>query len=483
MYKKGYFCNPILEIMIRKNIIRPLITLVVLLISSVTATADKKIYLLSDIHVMSEELLDSPDNQAWQAYLADSKKMVDQSVPIFNKLYSLIIAEKPDLLLITGDMTKDAEKASHEYVIKKLTEIEATGIPVLVIPGNHDRGWQPDGKVYQNNTTEDAKLVSDKRFPEYYKDFGYEEGSELHGTTLTYVTEVWPGLTLIGIDSGQTATVDEDAVTWACAKAKEAKDKGQQVIAMMHHALLPHIYAQEVIHVNSVVSNNEEIRDRLMAAGVKVMLTGHYHISDITRYTNLQGQEIYDVCTGSPIAYPCDYRVLTFNDDFSRLKISTKSVTEINEVPNFKDYAKGRLHKAVETWAAKRFTFSEIGFINALAASIVADIFIIHAEGNEPQSDNSALMSQFASIAPEGFNEIIQSMLGDYPSPEEKDNVVDDRELTITMPVIPTAIRQLPTTPVADQPVWYTLQGVRLNSVPTLPGIYLKNGQKVIVSH
>ena len=96
---------------------------------------------------------------------------------------------------------------------------------------------------------------------------------------------------------------------------------------------------------------------------------------------------------------------------------------------------------------------------------------------------NAFLMSQFASIAPEVFNEVIQSMLGDYPSPEEKDNVVDDRELTITMPAIPTAIHQLPTTPVADQPVWYTLQGVRLNSVPTLPGIYLKNGQKVIVSH
>lgn len=463
--------------------IRHLIILSILLICCTPVFSDKKIYTLSDVHVMSPLLLDSPDNLAWQEYLADSKIMMDYSKPVFDKLCSQIITDKPDLLLIVGDMTKDGEIESHEYVINKLTEIESAGIPVFVIPGNHDRGWQQNAKIYRNNIAEDTKYTSMSRFSNYYKDFGYGEGSELHGTTLTYATEIWPGLTLIGIDSGQTAAVDEDAVTWACTKAKEAKDKGQQVIAMMHHALLPHIYAQELIHVNSVVSNNEEIRDQLMAAGVKVMLTGHYHISDITRYTNPQGQEIYDVCTGSPIAYPCDYRVLTFNDDFSRLKISTKSVTEINEVPNFNDYAKGRLHKAVETWAAKRFTFSEIGFINALAASIVADIFIIHAEGNEPQSDNSALMSQFASIAPEGFNEVIQSMLGDYPSPEEKDNVVDDRELTITMPAIPTAIRQLPTTPVADQPVWYTLQGVRLNSTPTLPGIYLKNGQKVIVSH
>ena len=105
--------------MIRKVQIKSIITLLILVVCTITATADKKIYLLADIHVMSEELLDSPDNQVWQAYLADSKKMVDQSVPVFNKLCSLIIAEKPDLLLITGDMTKDAEKASHEYVIKK----------------------------------------------------------------------------------------------------------------------------------------------------------------------------------------------------------------------------------------------------------------------------------------------------------------------------------------------------------------------------
>jgi 3',5'-cyclic AMP phosphodiesterase CpdA len=467
--------------MIRKYLIRPFILVVLLFVSSISATADKKIYLLSDIHVMSPELLDSPDNAAWQAYLSESKKMVDLSVPIFNKLCSQIIADKPDLLLIAGDMTKDAEKASHEYVINKLTEIEASGIPVFVIPGNHDRDWQADGKVYQNNTAEDAKLLSSKRFPLRYEHFGYGEGSDLHGTTLTYATELWPGLTLIGIDTGQTATIDADAVTWARKKANEAKNKGQQVIVMMHHALLPHIYGQAFIHASSVVANNEEIRDQLMAAGIKVVLTGHYHVSDITRYTNPQGQEIYDICTGSPISYPCDYRILTFNHDFSELKIATKSVTEINEVPNFKDYAKGRLHDAVKIWAGKRIAFSEIGFINELVAGYVADVFVIHAEGNEPQSDNTTLVSQLAAFAPDIFNEVILSMLGDYPSPEEKDNVVDDRELTITMPALPTAIRQLPTTPVADHPVWYTLQGVRLNSAPTLPGIYLKNGQKVIV--
>ena len=103
--------------MIRKYLIRPFILVVLLFVSSISATADKKIYILSDIHVMSPELLDSPDNAAWQAYLSESKKMVDLSVPIFNKLCSQIIADKPDLLLIAGDMTKDArwKSLSEQY--------------------------------------------------------------------------------------------------------------------------------------------------------------------------------------------------------------------------------------------------------------------------------------------------------------------------------------------------------------------------------
>ena len=469
--------------MIHKLQVRSFIALIILLVCSASASADKKIFLLADIHVMSPQLLDNPENEAWQAYLSESRKMVDYSVPVFDKLCKQIIAEKPDLLLIAGDMTKDGEFESHDYVTNKLTEIEKSGIPVFVIPGNHDRGWQPDAKVYQNNTAKNTKFISKEQFLDYYKEFGYGNDSEIHSKTLTYAKEILPGLTLIGIDSDQTAKVDADAAKWAGQKAKEAKNKGQQVIAMMHHALLPHIYNQEALHINSVIKNYKNFRDQLMEAGVKVIFTGHYHISDITRYTSPQGQDIYDVCTGSPISYPCDYRILTFDNNFRKLKITTSSVKNIDIFPYFQDYARERLHNAVYAWAVKRVDLTDSSFMSQIVADIIADIFITHAEGNEHLSENAALASQIASFAPEETSKTIQSILGDYPSPEEKDNVVDDRELTITMPALPTAIRQLPTTPVADQPVWYTLQGVRLNSAPTLPGIYLKNGQKVIVSH
>ena len=184
--------------------------LILLLFASSANYAEKKILVVSDIHVMDSSLLDSPDNAAWQEDLAKNKKMQDLSIPAFDALVEIIIQEHPDLVLITGDLTKDGEIESHDYVVKKLTEIEASDIPVYVIPGNHDRGWQEDAKKYENNT--------------YYEPFGYGEGSEIHEGSLSYVTEPFPGLTLIGVDSGQEALVKEETIKWLGSKLLQFKE-------------------------------------------------------------------------------------------------------------------------------------------------------------------------------------------------------------------------------------------------------------------
>ena len=44
----------------------------------------------------------------------------------------------PDLLLLSGDLTLNGEKASHEELAALLEELDEEGITTLVIPGNHD---------------------------------------------------------------------------------------------------------------------------------------------------------------------------------------------------------------------------------------------------------------------------------------------------------------------------------------------------------
>lgn len=42
------------------------------------------------------------------------------------------------MLLAAGDLTFNGEKLSHETVAGLFEEIEAAGVPVLTLPGNHD---------------------------------------------------------------------------------------------------------------------------------------------------------------------------------------------------------------------------------------------------------------------------------------------------------------------------------------------------------
>ena len=133
--------------------------LVLLLYCATLVKADKEIWLLADIHVMAPTLLDSPDNKAWKKDLADQRKMQDLSAPIFDLIVERIIARKPDALLIAGDLTKDGEKASHEYVIKRLTKIKESGIPVYIIPGNHDVGPMEECRQYTNNSYQATKTI------------------------------------------------------------------------------------------------------------------------------------------------------------------------------------------------------------------------------------------------------------------------------------------------------------------------------------
>jgi 3',5'-cyclic AMP phosphodiesterase CpdA len=86
------------------------------------------------------------DGKAWQNYLAGSRKMVDKSAEIFDALVDTVLKERPDAVLIPGDLTKDGALLSHEYVVSRLDTLLKAGIPAFVIPGNHDLGTS--GAVY-----------------------------------------------------------------------------------------------------------------------------------------------------------------------------------------------------------------------------------------------------------------------------------------------------------------------------------------------
>lgn len=480
--------------------------LLLCLISTDICSANKKICVLADMHVMAPSLIDDQNNKEWKEYLKTCKSMVDLSVPIFDAIINNIIQERPDLLLIVGDLTKDSEIESHEYVLNKLTKIKQSGIPVYVIPGNHDRGWMQRALIYQNDTCTTAETIDNDGFETMYVDYGYGSDTERYGSTLNYLVEPFSGLTVIGIDSGIWSTFREGSIDWACEKAKAAQAKGNQVLVMMHHMLMPHYYYQNNIFELSVPTDYSDIRDKFIQAGIKIVLTGHSHTSDITRYTDASGREIYDVCTGSPISYPCDYRILTFNDTFSTLSIKTKSLTTLNGFDDFPSYAKERLKESVKNWTQNWMAGKtgidyiedeEFGsnslMINAISQAL-SNSFTIHAEGNEPENPDSKeavlifedllyyMKNRNFSNAEiiENISLSMKSILGDYPSENDKYNIVNDRTLTIQMPSLVDGIKEIKYKNPKES-LWYTLEGIQLSEKPRHPGMYIYQGRKHMI--
>ena len=105
------------------------------------------IFVMSDIHVMSPELVADPENSLFVKDMAESRKLQAESYEIFCAYVDTIKALRPELVIIPGDLTKDGELQSHQTVAVKLQELLDMGIPTLVIPGNHDME-NDNGRIY-----------------------------------------------------------------------------------------------------------------------------------------------------------------------------------------------------------------------------------------------------------------------------------------------------------------------------------------------
>ena len=404
------------------------------------AVDPSKIVVVSDPHVMSPQLLVN-EGTAWETYLAGQRKLVDFSKQLFDEMISRIETIEPGLVLITGDLTKDGEQLSHQYVISKLDELKDLGIKTLVIPGNHDRGTNNDAVSYDGDGTSPADVADNEWFAEKYASYGYGTTSERESTTLTYSCEPIKGLVVIGIDSGTGGPVSTTTLNWVCEKAAEAYSTGKQVIAMMHHPLIPHFTGVDKFVETAAVNNYETVRNALANAGIKVIFTGHFHTSDIAKDWNKDmSKEIYDVNTGSLVSYPCDYRVVTLSNNLSDLSITTEHISELTSGDGFANTAKTRLKAAVKKQIEAQ------GSSYSLISEQASDAFIIHAEGNEPNNPTSAeLLSTFESMAnlgvslkvlnqdqAETLKAMAYSMLQDKSNyGTKREDVTNDLELTM----------------------------------------------------
>ena len=152
----------------------------------------------TDLHYIAPELTDKGEYFTDLVTDADGKVMlyIDELVRAFAEQ---IIAEQPDALILSGDLSFNGETASHEALASILSEVEASGVPVYIMPGNHDMNSSMAAR-FEGDGYELVSSPSEGEFAQIYYEFGYSEAISRDEKSLSYAAQIAPGLRLVMLD-------------------------------------------------------------------------------------------------------------------------------------------------------------------------------------------------------------------------------------------------------------------------------------------
>lgn len=330
-------------------------------------TPGKRFVILSDIHVMAPSLV-RRGGSAIDGQADSDLRLIKESDDILSALTDRVLAIHPDYVLVTGDMTKDGERESHELVISYLKKMKDAGIQVFVIPGNHDCN-NPNARVYDGSGTDYAQAITRDEFRELYHDFGYGHGIRHDPNSLSYICQIDDKLVLLGIDSNRdeentcvnwgaesnhyvnSGRVKEETLMWMEEQLQQVKEGNRAAVAMIHHHMVPHFDREKTLIGSYIIDDYEQVQQLLLAYGVHLVLSGHLHVSDIScngggvtvsrrapaRAAAVDEQQVtvgdntmIEISTGSGISYPLHYREMTINAANTVVDVATHSLTELN---------------------------------------------------------------------------------------------------------------------------------------------------------
>ena len=355
-----------------------------------------RIAVMSDLHYLSPDMIS--DTADFEHALNSDRKLLKESSAILHEMFEQVRADKPDILLVSGDLTKDGEQECHAALAKQLQQLQQDipGLKIYVINGNHDiRNYNaknfntPDGKAVPATRThpEDFKRIYDFVYsdPTVIATFTPAAGNE--AGSLSYVARPVEGLTIVAMDTCRyskentsngtdehetSGAISADLEKWVIEQTAAAKARGDLVIGLEHHGLVPHFDVEPTILPMYLVNGYERIAQEYADAGMSAVFTGHMHAVDIAAMTTKAGNTFYDIETGSALTYPCPIRFVDLRrstvggETNTYMSVSTK--THIGPI-NYTDPATGVAYVIDDLTEYAR----EFGFSTAMLKTVAGD--------------------------------------------------------------------------------------------------------------
>lgn len=302
---------------------------------------DDSLYIIAgnDLHYLAKSLNDEGEYMEQIARSGDGKAMhyIDHIVKAF---IEQVISHQPDALLLMGDLTYNGEAQSHIDLVKLLEQVEASGIPVGVLPGNHDIDM-PFSYGFKTGEAVPTDSVTYENFFDIYGAFGYDEAELKDESSFSYMMELNDDIWAVFLDcnaEGSRGRVSSDTLNWLILALEEARARGKTVISATHQSL--HIH-NELFTDGFLIENDEVIREIYAYYDVRFNLCGHLHVQHLC----LDPEGLNEASTGSAAVQPNNLAHILIDKDLN-VKYQTESIdvaywARAHQIPNhdLKDFA------------------------------------------------------------------------------------------------------------------------------------------------
>ncbi len=258
----------------------------------------------TDLHYLSSSLTDGGAFFTDLVENADGKNMF-YIEEITESFVATMIQEKPEILILSGDLTFNGERQSHLDLEQKLEKIKENGTQILVMPGNHDidrssaAGFFGDG--YQLVDT-----VSKEAFAKIYQDYGLQESIDKDDTSLSYLYRARKDFWILMLDSNSQGTneISDQTFSWIEEILKDAREQDIQVLAVSHQNLLAH---NPYFTEGFLIDQAQELEALYQQYAVVANLSGHIHIQHI------QDKDLPEILTSALPVSPHHYGMIQFD--------------------------------------------------------------------------------------------------------------------------------------------------------------------------
>ena len=215
-------------------------------------------------------------------------------------------AQRPEALLLTGDLTFNGALLSHTALAAKLRALEAAGVPVYVLPGNHDLD-NPNAASFSGDSFTRVPSAAAEDFRRIYAEFGFDEALSCDADSLSYIVQLNGTTRLLMLDYNtrhDPCGISEKSLAWVEARLRNAREAGCRVLTAGHQNL----FQLTVFRGGYVIENAENLAALLREYGVELYLSGHLHCQHWKTENGLT-----EIATAALAVSPCQYGILRVN--------------------------------------------------------------------------------------------------------------------------------------------------------------------------